>query len=258
MLQAHSPLWHYLWVAPNILLLFLAFLLWRRHLHRAYPFFFAFAVLGATAQLTAYVTDISLFIADVTWWRIFWVVLVAEGLLKFAVIGEIFSKVFDAYASLAKVGRISIRAVGVLLVLVAAVAAAYSSEEGIQGIIAGAHVLEQTIYLIECGLLVFIFLFAGHFYLAFPRPVFGIALGLGISACVHLATWAVMANGGLAESPDKRVLLDFVNMATYHVCVLIWFYYLLARQEAAAKPPGSLPPNNLDVWNRELERLLQR
>jgi len=67
-----------------------------------------------------------------------------------------------------------------------------------------------------------------------------------------------MANGGLAESPDKRVLLDFVNMATYHVCVLIWFYYLLARQEAAAKPPGSLPPNNLDVWNRELERLLQR
>ena len=258
MLQAHSLLWHYLWAAPNILLLLLAFLLWRRHLHRAYPFFFAFALLGATAQLTVYITDVLPFIEGPTWWRIFWAAVLVEGVLKFTLIAEIFSKVFDAYASLAKLGRISIRTVGVLLVLVAAWAAAYSSEEGILGIIAGAHVLEQTIYLIECGLLVFVVLFSAYFHLAFSRPVFGIALGLGISACVHLATWAVMANGGLSESPEKRALLDLVNMATYHVCVLIWFYYLLVPHKPANKPPVALPETNLDIWNRELERLLQR
>ena len=45
-------------------------------------------------------------------------------------------------------------------------------------------------------------------------------------------------------------------MATYHVCVLIWFYYLLVPQKIPAKPVVPLPENNLDVWNRELERLV--
>jgi hypothetical protein len=255
MLQAHSPLWHYLWVAPNVLLLFLAFLMLRRHLHRVYPFFFIFALLGATAQLTLYVADILRSIDGPTWWRMFRAEVITESVLKFALIGEIFSRIFDAYPSLAKVGRISIRAVGVFLVLAAALAAAFSSEEGILSIISGTHVLEQTVYLIECGLLVFIFLFSAYFQLAISRPVFGIALGLAISACVHLADWAMVANGRLA---DRLELFDFVNMATYHVCVLIWYYYLLVPQEAGGKPPGSLPPNNLDVWNKELERLLQR
>jgi hypothetical protein len=48
-------------------------------------------------------------------------------------------------------------------------------------------------------------------------------------------------------------------MATYHLCVLIWFYYVLVPQRVAAKPPlAPLPENNLAVWNRELERLLQQ
>jgi hypothetical protein len=65
----------------------------------------------------------------------------------------------------------------------------------------------------------------------------------------------VIANAGL---PDQtRYLLDFLEMATYHVCVLIWFYYLLVPRKAATKPAVPLPENNLEVWNRELERLVQ-
>jgi hypothetical protein len=56
----------------------------------------------------------------------------------------------------------------------------------------------------------------------------------------------------------RRILLDFLNMATYHVCVLIWFYYLLIPQKSATTSVVLLPENNLDIWNRELERLLQQ
>jgi len=52
-------------------------------------------------------------------------------------------------------------------------------------------------------------------------------------------------------------VLDFANMATYHGCVLLWFYYLLGPQPVAVKSVAVLPDNNLDLWNRELERLLQ-
>jgi len=73
---------------------------------------------------------------------------------------------------------------------------------------------------------------------------------------VHLATWAVLANTNLSTA--NRHYLDFLNMATYHACVLIWFYYLLVPQKAVIKSAVPLPENNLAVWNRELERLLHQ
>jgi hypothetical protein len=55
-----------------------------------------------------------------------------------------------------------------------------------------------------------------------------------------------------------RNLLNFLNMATYHACVLIWFYYLLLPQKSATTSAVSLPENTLAIWNRELERLLEQ
>src|SRR5690242_17679518 len=126
MLQAHSVLWHYLWIAPNALLLGLAFLLWRRGVYKQYPFFFVFALVGSLEQLTLYVADIIPSVAPTTWWRIFWAGLLIEGILKFALIAEIFAHTFDAYASVAKVGKVLIRGVGVALAFAAATAAAFA------------------------------------------------------------------------------------------------------------------------------------
>jgi hypothetical protein len=42
------------------------------------------------------------------------------------------------------------------------------------------------------------------------------------------------------------------------VCVLIWFYYLLVPEKSSTKSAAPLPEHSLDIWNRELERLLQQ
>jgi multidrug transporter EmrE-like cation transporter len=256
MLQAHSLLWHYLWVAPNFLLLVLAFFLWKRGVRRQFPSFFAYAILSAIGELAVYAADVLPFVAPENFWRVDWASLILEGVLKFVLIGEIFAQVFGSYSYLAHLGKVLIRAVGVFLVLGAAVAAAYAPKYELVRIVAGANLLEQSTYLIESGVLVFIFLFASYFHLRWSRPIFGITLGLGISACVHLATWAVFANGELPRS--EKVILVFLNMATYHVCVLIWFYYLLVPQKVATKSAVAMPEHNLEVWNRELERLIHQ
>jgi hypothetical protein len=92
--------------------------------------------------------------------------------------------------------------------------------------------------------------------LSWDRLSFGILAGFGISACVHLATWGIIANAGPSE--HTRTLFAFLNMATYQFCVLIWLYYLLVPQKVVSKSVVPLPENNLAVWNRELERLLQQ
>jgi hypothetical protein len=257
MLQAHSPLWYYLWVAPNILLLIIAVLIWRRKVYNQFPVFLVFAIGIAIEQLTLCAADVLPWVSPTTWWYMFWAGLLLEALLKFCLIGELFGAVFSQYTSLAKLGKLLISGVGVVLVLLATLAAAHTPKDNIYWIVSGAHILQQTIYMIQCGVVLFLFLFAAYFRLHWNRSSFGIGLGLGLSACVHLATWALMANGNF--SPRYRVSLDFLNMATDHVCALIWGYYLLILPQRSSKP-GSSPPleYHLEVWNKELERLLHQ
>ena len=245
MLQAHSFLWHYLWVAPNVLLLVLGFVIWRRGIAKQIPAFLAFACLSAISELTVYAADVMPFITAWTYWRIVWASLLVEGVLKFVLFREIFARVVGPYASVARLGKFLIWAVGVVLGLIATLAAAYAPQDSRFGIISGAYKLYQAIYLIESGVLVFIFLFASYFRLSWVRAVFGITLGLSISACVHLATWALLVNGSLPD--PKRLHLVFVKMGTYHICVLIWFYYLLVPEHVAVKSAVPLPKNNLAV-----------
>jgi len=256
MLQAHSLLWHYLWIAPNLLLLILAVLIWRGKLHKQYSVFLFFAVVTAIEQLTVYVADVLPSVSPVAWYHVFGGGLLVEAVLKFALIGQIFGVVLGMYPSLAKFGKVLISGVGVALVLLATVVAAYTPKNNIYWIVSGVHVFEQTIYMIECGLILFLFVFAAYFKLRWSRLAFGITLGLGISACVHLATWALMANPDF--SAPYHVSLVFLNMATYHVCVLIWFYYLLVPQKVVTTSVVLSSEHSLKVWNQELERLLHQ
>jgi multidrug transporter EmrE-like cation transporter len=259
MFQAHSFLWNYLWVAPNFLLLILALFLWRRDLRKQCPVFFAYAILAALGQLTIYAADVVPAIGPVAWWRIFWVALLLEGIVKFALVGEILAQALNSYSAVAGLAKALVRGVGVALILVAALVAAFAPQDGRFGIISGSHFLQQTIYLIVTGLLVFVFAFTAYFRFQLSRAVFGIALGLTVSSCVHLATWAIAANAGLPNS--KRVILDFLNMMTYHAVVLMWFYYLLVPgkvESKALEAAAPLPENNLELWNRELERLIHQ
>jgi hypothetical protein len=255
MLRAHSLLWHYLWIGPNVLLLGAAVVAWRRHLGKQFPVFLIFASAMAVEQLVLYAADVNPAVDPDTWWKFFWVGLLLEALLKFALIGELFERIFGLYSSIARLGKTLITSVGVLLVFLAAVVAAYTPKDNTRWIVAGAHILEQTIYLIECGIILFLFLFSAYFKLRWDRLAFGITLGLAISACVHLATFALTANG--SAQAQYRPYLDFPVMFAYHLCVLIWIYYLFVRQKSPARP--QLPPqHNLELWNRELERLLQQ
>jgi len=255
MLQAHSFLWHYLWLAPHLLQVALAAMVWRRGLHKLFPIFFAYLIFEAIEEFILYGLDIVPSVSGDIFWRAFCVGLIVEGFIKLAVIGELFYHLLRPWPVIAKVGSRLITGTGAALVLLATLAAALVVPDNTHWLISGSHILQQTFYIVECGLLIFLFLFASHFKLAWSNQTFGIALALGILASEHLASWALMA--GTAPL-GRRILLDFLNMATYHVCVLIWFYYLLIPQKSATTSVVLLPENNLDIWNRELERLLQQ
>lgn len=256
MLQAHSFLWNYLWVAPNLFLLGLGLFILKRGLSRQLPAFLVFAIVSGLGDLAVYSADITPSVSPENYWRVDWGVLLVESFVKFIVIGEVFSRVLRPYPSISRLGRVCVSGFGAALVLIATLAAAFSRVDSSFRLISGFHLLEQTVFIVELGLVLFVFLFAAYFRLSWDRLSFGLLLGFGISACGYLAGWAISANVDL--SAQRRTLLDFFDMATHHICVLIWFWYILVPGKMPAKVPAPLPENNLDLWNRELERLLQQ
>jgi len=257
MLQAHSFLWNFLWVAPNVILLALGVLLSRRGYSREFPAFLSFAILSAAGDLAVYCADIVPFISAIIFWRVQWAGFVVESVLKFLVIGEVLSRFLSPYPSVARLGRYFVSGFGAVLILVAAVAAAFARGDSSVWLISGFHVVEQTVFIVQLGLIMSLLLFAAYFRMSWDRLSFGIVLGLGISACGHLVTWALIANAN--PSAQQRTWLAFFNMAIYNVCVLIWGYYLLIPSKVPRKTNSpALPNHNLDLWNRELERLLQQ
>jgi len=254
MLQAHSLLWHYLWVAPNVLAFLLVGFLWHRRVARQYPFFFAYVLFAGLEGLSLYLLDIAPSVTAPEWWRAFWAGTIVEGILKFATIGELLHFLLRSWPSIARVGRNLLTGAGVLLVLLAAIVAAYAAPDNAPWYIGSAHVLSQTIYLAAAGLIISMFVLAAFFRIPWDRTTFGIALGAGFVWCEHLAIWALVT-GGVVRN---RGWEDIANMAAYHLTVLIWCYYLLVPHRIKFPKRAPVPENNLEIWNRELERLIHQ
>jgi|SRR5579872_3806361 hypothetical protein len=277
MLQAHSLLWNSLWIGPNALLLLLGGVIWARGVWRKFPTFLVFAFVSGFGDLCVFYADIAPSVSPVSFWHIDWASLLFESALKFIVIGALFFNVIKPYKSISKLGQNLIRGSGAALLFLAALTAGLSRTDSPVRLISGAHLLEQTVFIVESGLVLFIFVFASFFHLRFDRLSFGVLLGFGVSACEHLAAWAILANA--APSAHGRTLLDFLNMATHLSCVLIWSYYWLTpekrktfpdRQKRPPTQPPSDPPSTfsggnpkdheeaVNDWNRELERLIHQ
>lgn len=232
----HSFLWHYLWVGPHALLLVLAMLTWRRDVRSLSLAFFTYLVYEGIYGLVLYVLDRLPSVSNDTYWRAVIVGLVIEILVKIAAIWELSRNLVGSRPSLAKSCKWLVGCIGAALAGLAALAAAYA-RTGSYVLGSRAAILNEAMYIVEAGLLLFIFLFAGYQHLMWSRQDFGIALGLSISACVGLGVSATSANGIFFEVN----FLDFVNMGSYHLCVLIWFYYLLTpdRRRTTSGSPAA-------------------
>lgn len=256
MLRAHSLLWHYLWLGPDLLQIGLAFFLVRRGLHRSFPGFFTYTIFEALETFVLYAFDLLPQVSAEMWWKAFWAGLVIGGIIRIVVIVELFQSLVRGRPTLAESGKKLFFSTGVALVLVGLAVAAYTNPVNPHRIIGYGLIVQQTLYIIDCGLILFVFAFAAHFRLAWTRATFGIALGFSVVFCEHLASRSVIAAIAIPQRGD--LLLSFLNMVTYHLCVLIWGYFLLVPQKRATTSGVSLPETDLAAWNRELERLLQQ
>jgi len=251
-MQAHSLLWHYLWLAPHAFQAAILVVMIRRRLLHDFPVFFTYTAWSATLGLVLFILDHLSSVSPALYWQADWVEMIGSIILRFGVVWEIFAQIFKPYPAIWEVGKLVFRWAAVVLLLVGVAVAVYSPAPQVPWIISGALVIDRAISIIQCGLLLFLFLFSSYFGLSWRSYVFGIAAGLGIFATVQLIASSIWLQSSPYSPTD---IFSFVKTATFHCCVLIWLFYLVTK-EPARRPVAELPHNDLEVWDRELARML--
>ena len=239
-----------LWITPALLMAVLAVVMMRKGFRRELPAFFAYAVFTAVrAPILLYVFR--------QHWEIYWYFYsIADGIsagLGFAAIYEVFRRLFQGNATAYRLGTRAFQWTTASFVLLGVLLAALEPPQDTNRLFVAVLALTQGVRLVQCGLVLFLFIFSFFFGLPLRNRFFGIAAGFGLFAGVQLATAAMFAHLGMVTY--KTVF--WINMASYNCAVLVWVGYVLAPQRVEVAAPA---PVHAEVksWNQALLQLLQR
>jgi len=246
-------LWYYLWIAPHALQAIIVFLMIRRRWYRQFPMFFLYNCGEIVQFAILFGVSISAFHFGVGYFRFYSAGLAVSAAIRFGVIHELFGQFFQRYPSLSGSGRMFLRCSVVVLLLVAVGLTMSAPGTDTNFLLHTTYALDRTASILQAGLLVSLFLFSRYFALSWRSQAFGIALGMGILASVDLATSAMRLYGLISGRTS-----DFISMGVYHACILIWMFYLSVNERKSQRVLNALPEHDLDIWNRELQHLIQR
>ncbi len=220
--------WYTLWLLGPLLQTLLVLLMVRRKLRQEFPLFFSytvFQVLSFVLKFTSYHRS------QLEYFYVYWVTSALSLVFGFAVIYEIFQQVFRPYEALRQLGKVLFRWAVVVLALIAVVMAMSSPHAGSASLIMQAILtMERSMRVTQCGMVLFLFLFAGFLGVSARHHIFGIALGFGVFGAVDLLAITMLTLGA-----PNAASVSLMRSVAYNATVLLWAWYM-ARPEPARRP----------------------
>lgn len=203
---------------------------WRKGLRREYPFFFSYVLFQGVSSALLHLLFFKTFILRAfdhsAYFYLFWIQSALGDLFALAVFRELFFAAFKPFAGLRDMARVVFRWAAVAMILIGAGVLISSSLPGAQRVELVVVNLERAISIMQCAML--LFLFMGSSYLGLPRSshVFGLSLGFGILATANLVYYIAMALGGFAHTIHIATL-RLTPVIAFGVAPVIWTVYAL-------------------------------
>jgi len=236
-----------LWISQPVLQLGVAGVLFWRKLHSKFRIFFAYILFQVL--MSAVLLPISLKGPRyyVEYFFAYWIANAISLVLGFLVIHEIFVDIFRPYHTLKDLGTVLFKWAGLVMLLAACVVAAASSVTAEGPLVAAVLAVQRCVRVTQCGLVLFLLLFARYLGVSWKQRSFGIALGFGSFAGVELFCSALRASSYISEAGSS-----FAIMGAYNVAILIWGGYMWAKQTQREAPATLLTSQR---WEESLTDL---
>jgi hypothetical protein len=224
-----------LWFAAPACQLAILVAIIARRLQRDLPLFLSYTILQVInffALLLVYHLG-----SPAAYFRVYWTLDALSVGAGLAVIYEIFSQAFKPYAALRDFATLLYKWAAIVMVFVTGIFAVAHPGADADRIVAWILSLERVVRLLQCGLLLFFFLFAGRLGLRLRSYIVGIAFGFGSFAATELALVSMRFQMGSRIDED---IFSTVTAISYNLSVFIWLAYLSAkeplRRDANMKP----------------------
>jgi hypothetical protein len=239
-------IYYALWIAHPVLHSALVGVMYWRKLCRKFPVFFAYAI--SQILIFAVLFPIWLKASYYASFYVYWITAAISLTLGFQVIYEIFLDVFHPYHNLKDLGTVLFKWASLVMLLVAAVVAAASPSSDQGPLVQAVLTVQRCVRVIQCGLVLFLLLFARYLAISWKRRSFGIALGFGTFAAIELFVVALHA-----ASHTGNTASYLTNMVAYNCAIFIWIGYM--RYGSAAKMSSSpvLVPQRWDESLMDLQ-----
>jgi hypothetical protein len=224
----------------------------RRKLRADFPIFFrytAFCVLMYAIEIIPSVVACK----NYAYFYIFWSLTGVSMVLEFAVMYELLVNALKPYSALIDFSKMVFRWAAVFLVLAAVLTAIATADSEGSKIVAGVNLLQRSVRLMQCGLLLLFFGFERRLGLSWRTHSMSIALGLGVYAAVDLISSYLSAHlPSWGAAPGIFANLVYLTAASFWAASL-------ARPEPARNNVLDSPSRLIfQRWNEALSSYAPR
>jgi hypothetical protein len=238
-----------LWFATPLIQAGVLVAMFRRGLHKEYPFFFNYTILQV---VSVPILAVLMYRSYAVYYYAYYVNVGLSVLLSFAVLQEIFKDAFRPYENLRDLSLILFRWCALVVLLVGVMWAINTGHQSdINGTVTDAMMLaDRSLRLMQCGLVFFLILFSSYLGLPHRSLLFGISLGFGFFAAVNMLVATAVSHHGVLTS----AALSRINGIAYLVSVFIWLGYTMATAPVTSLATADSPIRTKD-WNVALDEV---
>jgi hypothetical protein len=240
---------YYLWIAPNVLLVIVIIRMFVSKMGQQFPLFLVWAILNFIRSISLLIANLA-FRLPVEKYRL--AVAYSLGIIVILRFGVVYELVKHRLASSRHPNLQSFfKWIAALLIIAGAAASATQIRSGAEKAQNMFLSVELLWSFLMCGSVLALFVFSRRQYWSTYGA--GIALGFGIFAAVNLTT-----SGFRSEFGDKgNLAINLIQMAAYHVCVLVWLIYLWLPEQKSPLSEAGLQKADLEAWNEQLQKIVR-
>jgi hypothetical protein len=216
----------------------------QRKLRSDFPVFFRyslFCVVGCVITLVPFVVYCP------QYFYVYWALTSVTMVLEFSVLYELLVNALKPYSALIDLGKMLFRWAAVFLILAALLTAFATTGSGSNKLIAASELLQRTVRLMQCGLLLLFFGLEKRLGLSWRTHSMSIALGLGIYAGTDLSTTYL-----IDRLPALAGFFQAFTNLVYLGAASLWAYSLAKPEPARGNVLASPRRLIFQRWNEAL------
>ena len=230
-------------VAVGVQVFILRFLK-QRKLRSEFPVFsryLVFCIVGSAITLIPFVVYCP------QYFYVYWALTAVTMVLEFGVLYELLVNALKPYSALIDLGKMLFRWAAVFLILAALLTAFATTGSGNNKLVAASELLQRTVRLMQCGLLLLFFGLEKRLGLSWRTHSMSIAMGLGIYAGVDLSTTYL-----IDRLPALAGAFQILTNTVYLGATALWAYSLAKPEPARSNVLDSPRRLIFQRWNEAL------